>query len=244
MALVVPARGSVQLSLVICRSRGQQCSANSHSISVTVRCEKENQKCINRPRLLGDLEDDTQLDALFYSGSTKVSTHFSRRRDACTFSKNTTQFSMEPHTPSPRRISSRKEHSPHKRARIFALKDIGWSYRRIAAHEGISPGSVHGIVARYYNQNSAKSLPRSGRPPSLTERDIRYIYRFIDQNPFISCLELKKKAGLTCSTETIRRHLIKAGIQHYRALRRPKLTPELAAKRLAFARAYISKDLT
>lgn len=150
---------------------------------------------------------------------------------------------MEPHTPSPRRIASRQEHSPHKRARIVALYEAGWSQRRIASHDAVSPGTIPGILKRYRDQKSAKSLPRAGRPRILTERAIRYLFRFIAQDPFIFCLELKEKANLDCSTDTIRRRLIEGNIRHYKALRRPKLTPETAAKRLAFARKYVAKDL-
>ncbi|KAL2141646.1 hypothetical protein VTI28DRAFT_2140 [Corynascus sepedonium] len=142
-----------------------------------------------------------------YSGPQKCRDTLTVRRDACTF-QNTPYFSMEPHTPN--------------RPKIFALKEAGWSYRRIAAHEGISPGTAHGIVKRYCEQKSAKSLPRSGRPRYLTERDIRYLRRLIDQNPFISCRELKEQAGLSCSIDTIRRRLVEAGIQHPQALQRPK----------------------
>jgi hypothetical protein len=40
------------------------------------------------------------------------------------------------------------------------------------------------------------------------------------------------------------RWLKSEGIQHFKAIRRPKLTPELAKKRLIFARQYLEKPLS
>jgi len=148
---------------------------------------------------------------------------------------------MAPSTPSLPPEAPRKHYSPHKRARIAALQTAGISHRDIARREGVSAGSISGILKRYGVQKSAKSLQRSGRPRILTERDIRYLFRFIDQDPFITSEELREKANLACSVRTITRELIRHGIQHSKALRRPKLTPEHAAKRLEFARLHVRK---
>jgi hypothetical protein len=65
--------------------------------------------------------------------------------------------------------------------------------------------------------------------------------RYIAQDPFISCRELKEKANLDYSVNTIKRELIRQGIQHFKALNRPKLSEEVAEKRLAFARLHVRK---
>jgi hypothetical protein len=62
----------------------------------------------------------------------------------------------------------------------------------------------------------------------------RRIFRAIENYPFICSKELLVEAGVECSECTLR-FLKKEGIQYFKALRRPKLTPEAAAKRLAFA---------
>jgi len=54
---------------------------------------------------------------------------------------------------------------------------------------------------------------------------------------------LKEKTGLAYTPRTIRRELIRQDIQHYTALRKPKLTDQLAAKQLTFAKLYIKKPL-
>lgn len=145
---------------------------------------------------------------------------------------------------SPRPKTPKPQYSPHKRTRIALGFEAGLTYKALAAVEGVSPGSIYGIVKRYRVQKSAKSLSRPLRPRSLTDRDIRHMLRFIHQNPFISALELKTACSFTCHPVTITRELRRQGIQHYKALRRPKLSEEHAKKRLAFAKEHINKPLS
>ncbi len=132
-------------------------------------------------------------------------------------------------------------HSPHKRTRISVSHELGKSHAYIAATEGVTILSIPGIVKRYRVQTSGRSAPRSGRSPLLTERDIRLVLRAIAVDPFIKNPELLVEAGLTCSVDTLTRALRARGIQHFRALQRPKLTPVHARKRLAFARLYVER---
>lgn len=134
----------------------------------------------------------------------------------------------------------RKEYSPHKRARIIMRIENGESHRRIAREEGVPRGSVSGIALRYGDQEKGRSSPRSGRPQCLSDRDLRKVYRLIDQSPFISTRDLIEQAGISCCAATLRSYLQKHGIMHHRALRRPLLTPARAAERLRFARAHIN----
>ena len=143
---------------------------------------------------------------------------------------------MPPSTP-------RLEYSPHKRARVVQAYDLGMKVKDIALKEGISPGSVWGIQKRYRNQERGRNKRRVGRPKIISERDIRHVKRIIDVDPFISNENLLRAAALSCSISTLNRVLVKEGIQHHRALRRPKLTTELAAKRLTFAQRYLEKPL-
>lgn len=142
------------------------------------------------------------------------------------------------------RISQKPHHSPHKRTKIVHQFLSGVSAKAIAAKFDLTPRAVYGITQRYKHQKSAKSNPRSGRPPLLNERAKRHIFRLIEQDPFIKNTDLCSQAGLGCSIITLTRFLRKEGIQHFKALQRPKLTPQVAAKRLAFARLHIRKPLS
>jgi transposase len=144
---------------------------------------------------------------------------------------------MAPTTPKP-------NYSPHTRTRVVMLRNCGLPLYRIAHSEGISPGSIHGIIRRYRDQKSAQDLPRLGRPAALTDREKRIIFRCINLDPFASISQIRLSCNLQCANVTLTRFLKKNGIQHTYALRRPKLTPELAQKRLEFARKHINKPET
>ena len=118
---------------------------------------------------------------------------------------------------------------------------MGVPPREIALKEGVPAGSVRGIASRYRVQKSAKSSPRSGRPPLLSEREKRRIRREIAIDPFIKITDLIRNAELECSSRTVLRWLKREGIMHKTALRRPKLTPEHAEKRLKFAQEHVSQ---
>ncbi len=167
--------------------------------------------------------------------------HFGPATRRASIPHSTTTFSMAPSTPSPPPRTPKKHHSPYKRARIIALLEAGWSQRRVARREGISPGTISGIVSRYRVQKSAGSFQCSGRLQIFIERDIRHLIRFIGQDLSIKSEELKEKTGLACILYIIRREFIWQDIQHYTALRRPKLTDQLTVKRLTFARLYMRK---
>jgi transposase len=139
------------------------------------------------------------------------------------------------------RITSRNEYSPHKRTRIALKYRTGRSRRRIAFEEGVPSGSVSGVASRYGQQTSARSQPRVGRPKIISDRDKNHIFRILRQKPFISNQDLILFSGTSCSVRTLTRYLRAEGIQHYRALRRPKLTPEYAEKRLKFAQELLQR---
>ena len=102
------------------------------------------------------------------------------------------------------------------------MYEMGVSQRKIAFKEGISLGSVSGIIARYNDQQSAQSQKRVGRP-KLSDRNKRAIFRAIEADPFIKIRDLLIATGLEVSGRTITQWPRKDGILHL-ALRRPLLT--------------------
>ena len=73
---------------------------------------------------------------------------------------------------------------------------------------------------------------------------IKDIFRSISFSPFILNRELLEQTNITCSIATLTRYLQEQGIQHTRALRRPKLTPSAARARLDFAQRHIQEPLS
>lgn len=150
---------------------------------------------------------------------------------------------MAPTTPKPRPNPRRKEYSPHTRGRIFTAADKGTKIKDIANEFKVPIGSVNGIIKRYRTQAKGCSRHRSGRPGILSERDKRHILRALNTNPFLSALEIKDNCGILASRSTISENIKETGLGHWKALRRVKLTPEQAAKRLEFCRLYERKTV-
>lgn len=131
------------------------------------------------------------------------------------------------------------ELSPHKRTRIVLSRELGLSHIALAAREGISPKPISGISQRYQIQKSGTSRNRAGHPQILDPGYLCRIKRLLSQNPFISAQEIVDQAGLPCAARTVSRGLVKPGIQHHKALRRPKLTSSHAAARMKLAYARL-----
>ena len=100
---------------------------------------------------------------------------------------------------------------------------------------------MRGIFTRYQTQQSAKDHARSGRPPRLSRQDREQILILIGRDPFITCREIKRELGFECYSRTILAYLKKENIVHRKALRRPKLSEKVAARRLRFAREHVDK---
>jgi transposase len=122
--------------------------------------------------------------------------------------------------------------------KAVTMYDMGLKPREIQARTGLSRDAIHGVVRRYRSQASARSKPRSGRPPALTGSDNSHILRTVDKEPFIHLRDLIEKAGLTCHKHTVTRLLKRQGIQHHQSLRQPFLGPQAVAACQAFAAKY------
>ncbi|TFB01974.1 hypothetical protein CCMA1212_006059 [Trichoderma ghanense] len=142
------------------------------------------------------------------------------------------------------RIERKPHWSPHKRTRIRMMYEQGYTRKEIALKERVPPGSIYGIATRYTQQISARSQTRPGRPPKLTEYDKRHIRRLIRENPFITNQRLLSMVPTRVCVNTLTSYLKSEGIQHKSVLRRPKLTPEAAAKRLRFAQEHAQKPIS
>lgn len=150
---------------------------------------------------------------------------------------------MAPTTPKTRRKTSRKEYSPHTRGRIAMAYSKGTKLIDIAKELSIPKGSVYGILKRYKTQQKGRSQPRAGRTAILSERDKRHIQRAVFQSPFDSAKEIRDKCEIKAGESTISRAMRKSGLGHWKALRRPKLTPDHAKARLEFAKIHVHKPL-
>lgn len=129
------------------------------------------------------------------------------------------------------------------RWRIIGLGiDAGWTMRRIATHFGVSLSAVHRTIRVYRDTGNVIDLPRSGRPSATDRDDDEFIVQQATENPFRSCSNLRDMLAQhhhrnVCS-RTISNRLRRAGLNSYRALRFPSLTPYHRDERVAWARTH------
>lgn len=136
-----------------------------------------------------------------------------------------------PHTP---RIPL-CEVSPNSRSRVVSARDYGAPWIAISEQENLPYSTCRTIFRNAPNQASCKSRPRNGRPPVITPRDGRALFRAIANNPKITAAKLRAEVLPTVSKITIYRYLKKSGIQKWRCKKRPFLDDERAAARLHWA---------
>ncbi|KAK2470865.1 hypothetical protein H9L39_17096 [Fusarium oxysporum f. sp. albedinis] len=106
------------------------------------------------------------------------------------------------------------------------MYESGVRVKDIADKEGLSRYAIYGVIRRYRHQQS-------------TKRILKYLLK---TTLLFHIKEVKQQARLTCSRPTIRRWLLKTGIQHKLALRRPFLSDESAQLRKAFCDKYRHED--
>ena len=139
--------------------------------------------------------------------------------------------------------TSKIELSPHKRSVIEGMHRAGCSIQRISELENTPCATVYDTLKNFSTRPKGHSLPRSGRPPTLTRANKRAIIRFCRKNVKATYAEVKHELQLSCSISTICRVVRKQGIQKWLAKRRPILTKEAAKARFAWCREHLEWTL-
>lgn len=137
-----------------------------------------------------------------------------------------------------------KDVSPEKISEICALiKHSDLSQRKIALLAKVNVMTVNRIKSKL-----EKNLPlgsqrsgKCGRKRITTPRNERKIRDICLENRRKSAKELTKiinSAGITISARTTRRRLVEMGFKCCRPAKKPKLTPSMMSKRLAWAKQH------
>ena len=134
--------------------------------------------------------------------------------------------------------SLKKELTPWQRSEIQTYRHIGLTNEHIGRLTNCTPSTVATTLNLNTLRNNGETRPRSGRPSLLSRRDRRLILRIIRRNPKLTYAALKIESGLTVSKKTLYRMLKDEGISNWLAKKRPLITPEVAAKRLRWAKKY------
>ena len=132
----------------------------------------------------------------------------------------------------------RGELSSAQRSYAMGQLEAGLSARKVALQLQCAASTITRLVKRYKDTNSVDAIPRSGAPKRLSDRDERAVVRLARRYPKWTYARLIGQTGMHAHKATICRLLKRHNLTNWRAKRRPKLSPEVAKERLAFARRY------
>jgi len=136
------------------------------------------------------------------------------------------------------------ELTPYTRGKIVGLSLKGAKSTEIQDRLKITRGALRSTLSLDCLRNEGVSQPRTGRPKVYTEAEERKVVRHARINPKDSYAQVKKACNLSFSHRTIKKILAEHGIVNWRARRRPFLTEEMAAARLAWClkHRYMSEE--
>ncbi|KAF8711952.1 DDE superfamily endonuclease, partial [Rhizoctonia solani] len=122
-----------------------------------------------------------------------------------------------------------------QRGAILILRKEGYNYREIADAVKVSVGAAYNTVQRVVKYGQMKSLPRSGRPSSVSDTTRREIIRALRRNRFDTYKSISEQLGYV-NKRMVRKVAYDAGYRRRVARRKPFITAATQAKRLAWAR--------
>ncbi len=121
-------------------------------------------------------------------------------------------------------------------ARIVQLHELGWSQFMIGKKLGVPKSSVGNIIRRYKSHDKYDTLPRVGRPPQISPKQIKRIDLSLQEKPHLSGRELQRKQKLPVTPRHVNRIVQKTlGYVSVKPQPIPKLTVRMKKERLAYA---------
>ena len=127
-----------------------------------------------------------------------------------------------------------------QRAQIIVLWQEGYSERMIASKLHCSKSAVHAAKINFIKYGNYKDRKRNWRPRKSTPRDDNMMKKIVGCFLTNPCQKIKAyliQNGLEVSVKTIFRRLCEQfDLKLYKPARKPRLTPQMKMKRLAFAK--------
>jgi transposase len=90
-------------------------------------------------------------------------------------------------------MSKRSQLSDFERGEIIGLWKGGHSERNIESILQHPKSTIHDIITSYKNKNQITAIPQPGRPPKLTERDVRHLIKIVKEDRQQSLNEITEK---------------------------------------------------
>ena len=129
-----------------------------------------------------------------------------------------------------------RELTPFERGEIVGLSKGGHSIRKISEILNIPKSTVHDVITKYNEENCTDTIPRSGRPPILSERDKRQLGRIVRQNRKQAVEEITEQfnqnLNISVCSKTIIRTLHSMGYYGRTGRKKPLVSEVNRKKRL------------
>jgi transposase len=135
------------------------------------------------------------------------------------------------------------EFTPSKRGRILQLRDEGYTYEKIHQKIGCSTTAAWETVHRDKIHHTRNSLPRSGRPRHLDDRQHRRIVRELRKDRRAPFKEIGNRVG-GISEWQVRVVAAESGYHRRVARRKPFLKPSMVKRRIQWAKENSGRDWT
>ena len=79
-------------------------------------------------------------------------------------------------------MPKKRELTEFERGEIIGLWKGGHSERNIMEILGHPKTTIHDIITKYKNLGNVTDVPHSGRPPKLTEREVRSLVKIVKKD--------------------------------------------------------------
>ena len=131
--------------------------------------------------------------------------------------------------------TARREMLVAQKGIILVLRHLDYKITTISEITGRPWSTIKNFLIRAKTKGSLHNQPRSGRPPKLSKQDWRAIIRCVKSNRTWTREQVRQQCCPHVCIRTLDQYLHNNGLRKWIAKKRPKLTPERAAKRLAWA---------
>jgi transposase len=127
-------------------------------------------------------------------------------------------------------MPKRKELTDFERGEIVGLHKAKIPQRKIAEILNHPKSTVGDVIKKYNEQGLTSTIPRSGRPKILTDRDKRQLVKIIKANRNLTLVEITEKFNETLnfsiSSRTVQRVLHEEGYSGHAAKKKPFISEQ------------------
>ena len=135
-------------------------------------------------------------------------------------------------------MAKKRELTPEERNMIVEMRSNNMTYRAIAEAIGIPHTTVQSVIKRYSDSGIVNSIPRKGRKPILSPRDLRKLRNIVTKNRRATLSEIREELQENVSNKTIGRMLIQLGYRSRKAVRKLFISKKNAQRRLLWCKLF------